>query len=189
MRILEGGSKEDRSKARHLKQVFAIDQLPPEDNCVVYVMKSNGKLLKLPVWTARRTPCHITRTRSIVAGRWYWIESQSESTACGVAYIVGIIPPKHDIEDDPLDAEAACDTQVVLLWAMPDGRSSKTRHYYCSELVEVVASEQVQGGVEGDTFDDDEILVPDLGFLHTRTMRTYHGTPEVSVAHVPHESR
>lgn len=189
MRILEGGSKEDRDKAGHLKQVFASDQLPPEDNCVVYLMKSNAKLLKLPVWTARQTPCLITRTRSIVAGRWYWIESQSESTACGVAYIVGIIPPKHTIEDEPFDVEAACDTQVVLLWAMPDGGSSKTRHYYCSELVEVVASEQVQGGIEGSDLGDDQKLVPDLGVLHTRTMLTYHSTPEVSVARAPHESR
>lgn len=124
-----------------------------------------------------------------MAGQWYWIQSRSESTACGVAYIVGIIPPKHAEEDIPIDEEAARDTQVVLLWAMPDEGPSRTRHYYCSELVEVVASKQVQGGVEGDTFDDDKILVPDLGFLHTRTMRTYHGTPEVSVAHVPHESR
>ena len=118
-----------------------------------------------------------------MAGQWYWIQSRSESTACGVAYIVGIIPPKHAEEDILIDEEAARDTQVVLLWAMPDEGPSKTRHYYCSELVEVVASKQVQGGVEGSELGGDQILVTDLGILHRRTMLAYHSTPEVSVPH------
>lgn len=183
MRHFEAKSQKDKVIARRLKKLFAFDQLPPGEKSAAHITKSDGTLLKLPVWAARQTPCYITHTELIVAGQWYWVEAQSESAMREVAYVVGIIPPKHAMEDDPIDVEAASGTQVVLLRATSDNRLSKTPHYYCSELMKVVSSDRVQEPMEGDVLGKGRKLVPELGSLNTRLMLTHHGEPEVSDFH------
>lgn len=90
-----------------------------------------------------------------------------------------MIPPKHAVEEDPIDAEAAKGSEVVLQRALADGGRSETRDHYCSEFADVVASEQVREMMKGQVLIDDRILVSGLGFLNTRTMLTHRGKPEV----------
>lgn len=84
------------------------------------------------------------------------------------------------MEEDPIDTEAAKGTQVGLQCALADEGRSETRDHYCSELADVVASQQVREMMKGQILIDDRILVSGLGFLNTRTMLTHRGKPEVS---------